>query len=631
MKHFLFLIALLFVSLINSLTGFCQTLEPALLKDANSVILNNHTTITTKNNFGFKREVEFEALILNEKAADLATILIPYDQYSKVSYKEGRIETLDGDAIEKIKSSDLIDLSAVSGFSIYEDNRLLYYKYHPVKYPFVVKYHYEITYKHNFFVQFFSPLSSYGQSIHSASLKLITGLDQEYLHKEFGISPPEITQDKNQLEFLWQFDQMPAIQPEPFAYDIKTMQRGVMLAPREFAFEKYEGSNASWTDFGDWILSLQHDRLELPEEAKAAIHKLTDTISNQVDKARAIYEYMQGRSRYVSIQLGIGGFQPFSASVVHELGYGDCKALTNYTEALMQEAGIEAYYTLVKAGKHAYSFEEDFTANQFNHTILCTVLEGDTVWLECTSQKLPFGFLGDFTDNRPALLIKQNESKLVQTTSYNVSNNQSISNSTVTIKDNGNAIIRLNRSHRGMHYDENSYFLSLEPHELQKKVATGLGWKNYTLENITVNENRRQIPDLSIDFEADVLGMATKMGNRLFIPLSPYSFYDPAVPKIRSRNSKFVYYQNAQYTDTILVYPPKDYSIESQINEASIESEFGSYRRSISEIEGGLKIVRTYTTFAGKWEADDYARFYEYRDKVLRFDQQKLAFKLAEQ
>ncbi|MDA3942634.1 MAG: hypothetical protein PF694_03710 [Bacteroidetes bacterium] len=32
-----------------------------------------------------------------------------------------------------------------------------------------------------------------------------------------------------------------------------------------------------------------------------------------------------------------------------------------------------------------------------------------------------------------------------------------------------------------------------------------------------------------------------------------------------------------------------------------------------------------------KWEADDYARFYEYRDKVLRFDQQKLAFKLAEQ
>ncbi len=159
-----------------------------------------------------------------------------------------------------------------------------------------------------------------------------------------------------------------------------------------FEFEGYAGSNADWVSLGNWIHQLQEGRLALPEEAKADVKTIVDQYANPYEQAKAIYEYMQQRSRYVSIQLGIGGFQPFDAQTVHELGYGDCKALTNYTQALLHEAGLEAYYTLVKAGKKAYTFEPEFTANQFNHVILCTVIAEDTVWMECTSQQIPFGF-----------------------------------------------------------------------------------------------------------------------------------------------------------------------------------------------------------------------------------------------
>ena len=59
---------------------------------------------------------------------------------------------------------------------------------------------------------------------------------------------------------------------------------------------------------------------------------------------------MQNNTRYISIQLGIGGWRPFEAAYVASKGYGDCKALSNYMYSLLKEAGILSYYTLVKAG-----------------------------------------------------------------------------------------------------------------------------------------------------------------------------------------------------------------------------------------------------------------------------------------
>jgi len=53
----------------------------------------------------------------------------------------------------------------------------------------------------------------------------------------------------------------------------------------------------------------------------------------------------------VSIQIGIGGWQPFDASTVQRLSYGDCKALANYMKTLLEAVGLSANYCLVNAGK----------------------------------------------------------------------------------------------------------------------------------------------------------------------------------------------------------------------------------------------------------------------------------------
>ena len=201
-----------------------------------------------------------------------------------------------------------------------------------------------------------------------------------------------------------------------------------------FQMDGVEGSLKNWQTFGVWLSKLNEGLDVLSEKAKDEIKTVIGFEKNEKEITKKLYRYLQENMRYVSIQLGIGGYRPMPAQSVHEFKYGDCKALSNYMKAILNVAGISSRYIIINAGKNALSPDPSDARNVFNHAILAVPFEKDTLFLECTSKDVSAGYQGSFTGNRLALLVNGEESGLVKTTHYNHTDNEIFNRFDIQIK-----------------------------------------------------------------------------------------------------------------------------------------------------------------------------------------------------
>ncbi|RLD48258.1 MAG: hypothetical protein DRI94_12800, partial [Bacteroidetes bacterium] len=416
-------IYVVFILLLLNFSGFTQNkfavslIPDSLKKHADAVIRYSKTDLIIKNSEDARYKIKKIVTILNKSGENHAYITAPYGKLRKFVSLKGKYYDKDGYLVDVVEKKDIKDISNYEG--LYSDSRLKYVEKPALNPPYTVEYEIELQFNGILSFPDWHPVNAYNLAVEKAVLNIIQSSDYQYKIKEINFGKNETSEvTVRNSQNSWTVENLKPVLHEPYNYSILNIVPSVLIAPVNFKLEGYEGKTDTWQNFGKWIYKLNNGRDQLPEETVSEIKNLIKGIPDDKSKAKAIYEYMQNKTRYVSIQLGIGGWQPFEASVTDANGYGDCKALTYYTKSLLNVAGIKSYYTIINAGRNASPLVKDFPSPQFNHVILCVPSEKDTVWLECTSQKKPFGYLGDFTDDRNALLITQAGGKLVHTTSY---------------------------------------------------------------------------------------------------------------------------------------------------------------------------------------------------------------------
>jgi hypothetical protein len=327
--------------------------------------------------------------------------------------------------------------------------------------------------------------------------------------------------------------------------------------------------------------------------------------------------------RYVSIQVGIGGWQTIDAATVDRLSYGDCKALSNYMKALLSAAGIKSYYTLVSAGEEEPDILKDFPSNQFNHAIVCVPLEKDTVWLECTSQHLPTGYIGTFTDDRQVLLTGDDGGKLVRTRRYSLDENQQVRSAVINLSSNGNAGSKVATKYCGTLYDDIYQVLLMDEEDRKKFMQKRIGQNAFTIISFRHSETRKIIPRIDESLELSMPNYGTIIGDRMLINPNLLTRFGTVPYRTKERRSVIRIKRPYIQSDTIIFNLPLNYLVEQVPENIYLKSKFGEYSTEITYDAKTLKYIRKFRFFRGDYPPSDYEEFVGFCEKITGADEKK--------
>lgn len=602
-------------------------IPPVLKKNADAVIRIWETRFDIEDREMASYQVKKAITVLNEDGTDWGEFIEAYDKLDKIRRIKINIYNAKGKLEKRVKSGEIEDIGYTSAGSVYDDNRLKAYVPYGVETPYTVEIEFEKLKKSSLFYPRWNVRRGSGISVENASMVVNApdGYGIRY-HQEDYNSEPRISKQAGVTKYLWEIKNLPAIKREFRGPGVSSRSPRVILAPTDFSMEGYEGSMETWKDFGLWIKQLNANRDRLPAELAREINDLVKDAPDDLEKIKRIYSYLQSNTRYVSIQLGIGGFQPFEASHVAENGYGDCKALTNFTYSMLKSVGIKSFYTLIRAGDNADDIITNFPSSQFNHVILSVPMEKDTVWLECTSQQAPFNFLGGFTSDRHGLMITENGGVLVKTPEYTAEQNSLLRTIEIDIDEEGNAKAKILTRYRGRQYDDNYFLVSKGKDDQRKFLLNTIDIPAFDLGDFKYEELKTDQPELTEEFDLTLRKYASITGKRLFFTPNLLSRYISAPPKNEDRKSAIINRYNYKDIDTITFKLPEEYRLEFQPEPVDIKSEFGEYKLTydFDPETNELTYVRYIKVFKGTFPANSYADFRNFWRKVSRSDKSKL-------
>jgi Domain of Unknown Function with PDB structure (DUF3857)/Transglutaminase-like superfamily len=187
----------------------------------------------------------------------------------------------------------------------------------------------------------------------------------------------------------------------------------------------------SWLEMGNWYRNLTSGRREASPEITQQVTSITSSSRNQLEKMKALAQFIQHDIRYVAIELGIGGWQPHAASDVFAHRYGDCKDKATLLSSMLSKVGIESFYVVINSERGAVTPEVPANIGGFNHVVLAIKLPdnvadpslvatiqhprlGSLLYFDPTNELTPFGEIGGYLQANYGLLVTTDGGELVE-------------------------------------------------------------------------------------------------------------------------------------------------------------------------------------------------------------------------
>lgn len=602
-------------------------ISDSLKLNANAIVRSDVTDIVIASQRKMTIRTSQVIAVFNELGMNAVFPVEHYDKRTTIKSIEAKIYNAFGKEIRQFKKGDFRDQSASGGGTLFSDNRLLYLSYTPTEYPFTLVYECEVETSNTAFIPQWFALNRYNISVEKSTLNVTYPENLGFKKKERNFNNHNITKTTDTpTQLAYTATLLYAKKAEDYSPAFSDIFPYLMMGLESFHLEGIDGKASSWKEFGQWYSGmLLTGTLDLPEKTISQVKALVGDEKDPVKKAKIVYDFVQQKSRYVSIQVGIGGWKPMLAADVDRLGYGDCKGLTNYTKALLAAVDVPSYNTIIYGGDRKQDIVTDFVAMQGNHMIL-SIPQGDRyIWLECTSQEDPFGYQGTFTDDRYCIVIKPEGGEVVKTHLYEDINNKQAVQAKYALSDNGGFSGNVSIVSEGTQYADKYRITGFSPAD-QDKYYKNL-WDN--INNLKILKkgfsNKKEEVKFIDNVDISAANYATISANRMLFTVNAYSQNGVSVKKSRNRKAAFEIQRGFYDTDETEISLPPGYTIEAMPDNFELRSKYGEYKTELVKKDDKTVIYkRTMYMKSGSYANTDYEDFRLFNEKIARNDNAKI-------
>lgn len=596
-----------------------------LLEYSNSILIDELVEIDVTDINKMKTKTYRVMAVLNKMGDQDTNLFEFYDDNSRVKNMEARIYNALGKEIGRYRKKDFNDVSR-TGNNMYADSRVLFLRYTPTTYPYIVVFTSETETGDSAFLPPWYPLGGYAESTQKSVLNIKFDPSNKPKYKVHNLEGHDISISETPNDITFSASNLKAIRYEEHGPSINKVLPNITLGLDVFKLKGTSGAGKDWQEFGSWMnKSLLSDLNALSPGTLTRVKSLAANETTNEGKARKIYQFVQDKVRYISIQIGIGGWKPMSASDVDKLSYGDCKALTNYTKVLLDAVGVPSYYTVLYASPNERSIDSYFTSLQGNHVIL-GIPDGDEItWLECTSQDTPYGYIGSLTEDRDVLIITPDGGEITRTKIYRTEENTQRNTSKIKVSSDGSVTADYESISQGLQY-EDKYLLPKNKHdevdEFYKKQWSYIN--GFSLDNFEFDNDRENII-FTEKVTVSIPNYANLIGNDYLFCTNVFNQRNYTPPRIENRMQNLYIGYGYLDTDIVEVEIPEDFSIESLPESTVLETKFGKYEiEFIKTSDTKMKYTRTLRIDKGEYPPEEYENYRDFLRSIARLDKTKI-------
>jgi len=617
----------LLLSVVSASAGDAGSYDVALIpaglrKEAAVVIREHHMRLEVFDRASAEVTRTMAYTVFRPDGRKFGLCRIPYDRFVSVEELDGTLYDQSGREIRTLRSDDVKDESNIAAYSLYEDSRVRTAELYHDQYPYTVEFRCRIKYKGILSFPGWAAQPSDEPVVHTSFEVVVPEQEQLRYWASADSLRPGVTIAKGRRHYLWSASNLAELSEEDMEEDIERRTAVVRIAPREFELDDRPGTMADWKSFGVWAAALFHGKGTLVPKACGEVAAILQGAATEREKAARLYCFMQKRTHYMNVTLGIGGWEPYDAMYVYQRGYGDCKALSNFMVALLAEAGIKGHPALIDAGGDRSVTLENFPSPEFNHVIVCVPYGRDTIWLECTSQDFPFGYLGSFTENRPVLLLTPGGGVLVRTPASNHRDNLLSRKGRVELRGLGDATASMVVRRAGNRSETvRSTMLHGSPEEKERWAAAEMGVSGAKVRTFGVTGVGDQSLQIEETLLVDLPRFASVSGTRIFFQpnLTNRNATAPKERKTRKTPVRFSFPRSD--IDTLLYILPRGSVCEALPAPVTMDASFGTFRSSAVALgDSAILYTRRFDVLQNEIPPDKFQEYARFMREVARAD-----------